>query len=476
MTRQLIFVLILIWAVAVAFAACDDTGTDGDGDGDSDTDVDSDSDGDSDSDTGPTWTHEVVNPDEAGQFSSLDVGPTGTVAVAYYGFRPEIGPDCDVLGDVIPENRYALYYSYLDPGAAAWETETVTKTLHLAQPNGLSFRFAPNGTPTIATFGGEAIDVLCSANDSVLASRGPDKTWSLQTVATDSSGATPAADDDCPLEAATKGYAVGAWPALAFSKTGETAVMYRDNHFWNMQRDDILRADAEVVFPGGGGAMMVDCGDGGGRDNSAVYDSEDRFVGFHRITQEANAEDRHGLWAHRLEADDTWSVFMLVAGQVGFGERSVVGGDGGPRAVAYYDPRVLQPYLAELVEPAQFADGGGWIHDDAIGDTRYDEGRFPVVARHPDGRIAMAYYRCTRSGSSGTACEDDHDAVVFAWRNAAGSWTREVIDEGSRGQCGTNISLAFDADGVAWVSYVCVRNPSGSDFFAELKVAHRRPL
>jgi hypothetical protein len=460
----------LVLSLGTAFFACD-----GAVESDADADADTDSDTDADADEGPRWAIEVIAGDNVGQYSSIDVDSNGKVGVAYWGFNRRQGEDCPVKGQPTPTYFVPLYFSYREPGADTWQQEQVSEEIYLGAPKGCSFRFAPDDTPSIALQNGEPIDVLCEANDAALATRAANGTWTATTVAANPSDAAPNDQDTCNAGASTAGYGVGDWPGLCFDSTGTYAVMYRDTHFQGMQRDDLHRADTQVAI--GGANYMVDCGSGGGTDNACIFDSEDSFIGFHRITTDSALNQRHGLWANRLEPDGTWSRWMVTPGLVGFQESSVVALGDGQLALVYYDPGSGHPWVAELVAPDVFMDGASWTQE-RIGDDRYVEGDYPSIAVSPEGRLAVAYYRCARSaeGASCTSPTDSQDGVVFAWRGASGSWTREVVEEGGLGQCGRYISLAFGPDGAAYISYVCARNVAGDEFVEELKVATRRPL
>ena len=437
--------------------------------------ADGDADGDGDGDADPTWVTEVVASDGVGRYSSIDVDADGTVGVGYYGFDARNDGICDeVSGEQPPRTFFPVHYAHLAAGSASWETEQVTETLHLTAPAGLSFRFAPDGTPGLALYSGDPIDVLCSANDAVYATRAPGGTWSFETAAADSGQAAPTDDESCNASASTAGYTVGEWPALAIDSSGDPAILYRDTHFGGMQRDDIARADAELAYRQGGWSQeMVDCGAGGGRDNAVAFDSEDRLVALHRITRESQIESRHGLWAHRRQTDGTWLQLRLAQGMVDLGERSITATADGAVAAVYYDPSSGHAWLAELEDPVRFADAGSWAPLE-LGNDSYNEGLSPAIGQTASGTLAVAYYRCAATGVE--TCSPAQDGVIFGWRSGSGSWRWETVDEGANGECGTNLSLAIGPDGSAWISYVCVRHLSGSDFVEELKVARRRPL
>ena len=100
----------------------------------------------------------------------------------------EIRPNCTEITVGTPpypmRTRAPLYYTELAPGGTAWSApELVDEPLHLGSFGGLSFRFSPSGTPSIAYWGGPPTGVLCSANDAVLATRTAPAVWTMETAA-----------------------------------------------------------------------------------------------------------------------------------------------------------------------------------------------------------------------------------------------------------------------------------------------------
>lgn len=459
-----------------SYGTCECLSSDGDADSDSDVDADADLDGDadadvvdgdiesdSDADEPDSWSLEFTS-ERVGRFSSIDIAADGTIGVAYYDFVSFEDGECNEL-DPVAIRRWTIWYSYRSPGAPSWETEMVTQPIHLSSPEGLSFRFAPDGTPTIAVFGGEPFDVLCSANDSLYGVRQADGDWVFETVAADSGDTPVPVAATCPPDASTAGWTVGAWPSLAYDLSGNPAILYRDTHFGGLERDDTLRADVELAYRSDGwDHIMVDCGDGGGLHNSVVFDSEDRLVGAYLIPIDTLA-GRYGLWATRLETNGAFAPLRLSMNIVEITESSLAAGAAETVAVAYYDGNDQRAFVAELTDPGRFGDGVSW-NIEVASDTTFDEGRSPSLEYAPTGELLLAYSRCARAG--GDLCSSLQDGLVLAWRDLDGSWIREVADEGSDiGFCGENVSLSVDSSGTIWVSYTCLE---------ELRVIRREPL
>jgi hypothetical protein len=481
--------LLLVPAGVFALAVgCDDDPPPADADGDGDVDGDSDGDGDGDPTLGFDKT--VVSAEGMGNFVTLDISSSGTVGVAYYTFDARDDGLCtEVLGDPPTKRRAPIYYMERPAGATAWsEPELVAEPIHLGSFGGLSLRYAPSGIPSIAFWGGDPIDVLCSANDAILATRTAPGTWATEAAATASSAPMPAWSEEstCPAAASQAGYAVGEMPALDFDSAGTPAILYRDTHYGGMQEDDIRRADAEIAIREGGWAtQVVDC-DGAGQDNALVFDTDDRPVTVQRVVRDSHVDDRHGLWASRRETDGTWlAPVRLAQGSHDLDESSIVAGPNGHVAVVYYDPTPMLPWVAELIDPTRFGDGASWYQEE-LGSINYNEGLNPSIAIAPDGDLAVAYRRCNRSGS-GDECSHAVDAVVFARRLCPPSaidpsgctWRYETVDEGNPGancaEQGTALGIA--PDGTVWIAYDCSRAVTDTTFVTELVVAtSRRPM
>jgi hypothetical protein len=426
---------------------------------------------------GANWTTEVVATDDVGRYASLDVADDGTVGMVYFAVQSRDDGLCtEVTGDQPQRTRFPLYYAQLEPDAADWSTELVAEPLHLLSPVGVSFLFSPSGVPSVAMFGGEPIDVLCSANDALFGTRDSLGDWNFEPAATESADTpVPGEDDACRPAASNAGYTVGQWPALAFDNSGQPAIAYQDTHMGTMQRDDVMRADAELAYRQGGWTHhMVDCSVGGGINNSLVFDTDDRPVVLHRIARDDTTNPRHGLWVTRRESNGAWLRTMLATGRTEVQESSLAAGADNRVAVIYYDPGSTHPWVAELEDTVRFADGASWLQVE-LGNNAYEEGQYPSTAWSPDGTLAVAYYRCARNGGDGS-CDADHDALIYAWRTAAGLWRYETVDEGGTGHCGTHTSLAFGPDGTAWIAYACVRQEGSSEFISEIKVARRSVL
>jgi hypothetical protein len=419
-------------------------------------------------DTGPPvpkWHHETVDRGAIGRHLRLAVVDDAP-AVAYFATTGVEGEACDEVGDSPPNKiRWSVFYAA--PGADGWEVETASEILYVGQPVGLDLKTAPDGTPTLAAMTGEPVVNLkyCGANDVGLLSRTAPGQWALDTlVATSGEAATGQAASDY-------GDVVGYWPSVAWDAAGTAAVAYKDVHAGSIQSDDLGRADLEVVW--GSQHVAVDIGKGAGNYNTLAFDSVGRpLILYHTPTDDFTAS-QHGLWLAR--SDDggaTWPSVKLNAGKNTERPSLVVKGD--EVWVAYYKVSDGLPWIARLIDPNQLESlDGGW-QQERFGDPLYDEGTHPSLAIAPDGRVAVAYYRCTRATNGLGNCSPNDDAVVFAWFED-GEWEVEVVDEGEQGLCGLTPSLAFLADGTAVIAYQC--STQGTDGFQfEVRVATREPL
>jgi hypothetical protein len=426
------------------------------------------------------WSEPIVVADgDVGMHLDLAVLADGSPAVAFF---PMAGRDdglCEEIagGSVAPPERVRWNLSYAEEDAdGSFRLETVVPMLVLGAPLGLSLGVGGDGEPAIAALAGEADpgNAYCGAHDVALYQRSGGGSWSAEIAVRDSGEAATG------MPASDFGSVVGLWPALAFDPDGNPAVAYKDVHSGSIQLDDLRRADLELAWREGGGwrHIAIDPGFGAGDYNQLVFDGEGRPVAvYYNPTDTPEMRDIRGLWAARSDDGETWERVQLELAAIREGPDAVVGPDGRLH-VAYYDGSRREPVVWTLTNAEQFTDlAAGWEDETVLSDRRHDEGRYPSLAVAPDGRLALAYYRCMRRTDAADApCRPDDDAVVFAFRDAAGGWTVEVVDEGDpAGACGLWPAVGFDGEGRALLAYACQRLVSGSLVY-EVRFARRAPL
>jgi hypothetical protein len=434
--------------LSIALAAC--SGDDGES---SEPDVGPRRDVVSSDTDGPSgdWEISVIEAGGFGKHVNLDVRDDGTIGVAYYSFGGTPSGPCPGLGIEDPPEQtvWPLHYAELAPGAASWVTESVVDQAVFGNPSGIDFLFGPDGSPTIASTTGQPVMIgliaYCGSHNAGFYTRSGG-TWNLTELVMESgTAATGEAGSDF-------GTVVGNWPAMAFDSGGQPALAYRDVHSGSIQSDDMRRADLEFSWQGR--AIPVDIGRGAGIYTRIVFDSQNRPNIAYYIPTEDLSESQLGVWVTRSsDQGATWEMVKLFNTGTSDGPDPILDADGNLAVVLYHSGNG-RPQLVRLPDESTFADAGTWDFKE-IGDTRYDEGYSPSLALSPSGRLAVAYYRCTRSVEGLGECNPAEDAVVFAYETEDGSWKQEVVDPGDTGLCGTSPALGFDSDGHPVIAYGC---------------------
>lgn len=421
---------------------------------------------------GQDWTLSVIDEEGGGLHVRLASAKDGKIGVAYFPVTGvEDGP-CEELNFDSPPPRVRWSLKYAQLNGAAWDIETVAQQLYVGQPTGLDLGFFANGNPVIAAMTGDPLAMYryCGVNDMGLLTK-QGNAWQPETAVTNSGQAStgePGSDF---------GEVVGYFPSLAFDASGQPAVAYKDVHSGSIQSDDRRRADLELAWRQGNTwrAIPVDFGTGAGDFNQLRFDSQGRPNIAYYVPTESLEQTRQGIWITRSTDDGaTWPRVQLY-NQATSERPALATAQDGQLHVAYYHAAKGYPALATLKDDAQFESfAQGWSAQD-IGDSRYDEGYSPSIAIGPQGQIAVAYYRCTKSTGTLGDCTTEDDALIFAWSDN-GQWTREVVDEGDvGGYCGSSPSLAFDADGYAIIAYRCEVEVEGS-LKPQVKFAKRKSL
>lgn len=432
-------------------------------------------------DGGTPWVaHTVIDTGGVGNGISVAATPGGMVAAAYWTTTSTTNGQCP-YNPPVDRNEWELRYA--TRSTAGWNVETVASVPLVGAPRGVALSFAPDGSgPVIAAKGGPVAPPgpigYCGANDADLYHRGAGGTWTPETAASLSADAIATSGDT----SYDVGFVVGDWPGLAWDSSGQPAIAYKDVHFGGEQHDDLARADLELAWKQGGGwtDLPIDMGEGAGDYNALAFDTSGRPIVLYvdpldRPMVNGVAGPPKGLFIARADTSGAnWTRVELLANYTPVGSSIVVAPKTGTVWVAWYDRGEGMPWVGELTDETQFGSvSKGWKLT-RIGDNQFDEGQHPSIAAAPDGRVAVAYYRCVLATGGIGNCDPNDDALIFAWE-AGGTWTREVVDTGGDGLCGMNPSLTFTPDGHAEIVYQCsVKTSSGFDL--EVLAAERDPL
>ncbi len=386
----------------------------------------------------------------------LASGPSGEVGAALFANDGVDDGDCDELDVDVPptRRRWPITYSEWDAAAQTWTSEEVVRPLYVGAPTGLDLGFSTSGEPQIAAMIGDPLPLYryCGANDVGLLTRSGGS-WSEE-VAVANSGEAATGEPGSDF-----GEVVGYYPALAYDASGAPAIAYKDVHSGSIQSDDRRRADLELAWRRGGGwsALPVDFGLGAGDFNQLLFDRSGAPVISYYVPTESLEGARQGVWVTRSQDEGlTWPRVQLY-NQANTERPAMVADDEtGELHVLFYQSEKGYPALATFDSEGDFESASdGWAIQD-LGDSRYDEGYSPSLAISPTGRLAAAFYRCTRSTEGLGECSVGSDAVIFAWRDGDGTWSQEVVDEGEDdGFCGEAPSLAFDQGNRPVIAYRC---------------------
>lgn len=418
------------------------------------------------------WTLETIDTAGVGHQTQLAVAPDGTIGVAYFSTQGRADGLCEELGDDPPQRIvWDLHYQQLVGGT--WDKELVLAVPLVGSPVGLDLAFSPESQAVVGTMGGEPLALLnyCGANDATLLWRDAPGTWTPETAVANSGEAAsgqPASDF---------GSVVGYWASVAFDPDGNPAVAYKDVHNGSIQSDDFGRADLELGWRQGGGwnAIPVDVGAGAGNFNQLAFDKQGRPVIVYHNPKGEIIGSKHGVWVARSEDQGaTWQMVQLMVGTTAETPALLIHPEDGSIWVAYYKGADGLPYVANLVDDSNFESlSDGWVQKE-VGDHLYDEGYYPNLAVTKRGDIALAYYRCARATDGIGNCNQNTDALVFAWEEG-GVWEREVVDEGAGGNCGMYPALGMTSSGEPVIAYQCsAETDEGYEY--QLKFAKRKAL
>ena len=349
---------------------------------------------------------------------------------------------------------------------------------------------AGDAIPDLRYCGGGNLSLFTPSND-------PDaEEWDVEYVAEQSDQARSG-------EAASDfGFVVGYWPSLAQSESGAQMIVYQDVHGGSLQRDDLARADLEVAIktsPNGSWSHeVIDLAEGAGIFNQALITPQGDQLALYYISFDAQQTERarQGLWLARRTGDGEWERGLVFGGPTR-GQPSIIPFGAGV-AIAYYDPQSRRPVIAVLDDLSRVTDSGAWRRV-ALGDLKYNEGHSPSLAQLPDGRLAIAWYRC--GPAEVEECRPADDAVIFAYseRSVTGqreeepsddeenetieqatisdvTWKIEVVESGEEALCGIDPQLVIDKSKRAWVTWQCSRrSDSQGGFEYRLESARRDP-
>ncbi len=452
-----------------------------------------------------SWAKKVlVEGGQMGLLPKLAITSTSspTIAVGYWsneGFEAEKCTGINVMDPPLAV-RWSLKYAQWD--GENWINETIDQPILLGNPPGLDLIFNAQNQPVLSVLSGKVVAKTryCGGSDLGIYQRTDTmgigestlanemnmmsfdesqfllKKWDLDLAAVDSKQAASGED------ASDYGDVVGYWPSISQSKQGQYLVAYQDVHGGGLQRDDLARADLEVVI-GQNGAWQheaVDFGEGAGIRMSTGFLSDGTPLILYEIPIEAAQEERNrqGLWL-AFKRNGTWEKAQIAKGPQKTKAALLVHKD--QIIIAYYD---LSQKLLNLISyqtqgtlndvPIENMDN--WDQQQ-LGDLRYNEGLNPSLAVDSTGRIAIAWYRC--SSVEDDSCRPSEDAVIFGWQKAVDGkdWVFEVVEQGEEGSCGLSPSLQITAQNEAILVWQCFRrSEDGSGFESRLESGFRVKL
>ncbi|MBN2718852.1 MAG: hypothetical protein JXX14_23605 [Deltaproteobacteria bacterium] len=419
-----------------------------------------------DSAAAPEWEIELVSDMAAGIQTRLVAGPDDMLGLTWFANDAFDDGLCDEIAVNPPTRlRQRFYYGVKSGSASPWTVEEVDSPVITLLPTGLSLAYSPDGLPTIAYTGGVPEGQFCGGNDAVLATRTATG-WQFETAASESG------DSQTGIVGSDEGMVVGLWPALAYSASGEPAVVHKDAHFGALQSIDLRKADAEFAWRRGGGWIYeaIDANEGAGEPNALVFDG-DTPIAVYGIPVETQQDSRKGVWAARRADDGTWEEkIQLHEGAISTDIAAGINPVTGELVVAFYSASDKAVRVRRLSDLSNFTNSLSWTSE-IVTRALYDEGDYLSLAFTPQGKEVLAYHRCRLNSSTSDSCDQNDEAALLAIRTD-GVWRDEVITASAKGSCGEYTSVAVDSRGVAHVVYRCTEN-DGDQYYFRLFVASK---
>ena len=438
----------------------------------------------------PWFEKYLIDSGGMGLHGKLSRAPDGSLGIAYWSTDGQEGEACvDIEVDDPPlDVRWALKFAQWNDDEG-WQSELVSNPLLLGNPPGLDLDYQSTNKPIISALAGDAIPELryCGGGNLTLftpPTNSDSQEWEYEYVAETSNQAMSG------NEASDFGFVVGYWPSLSQNRSGKRMIVYQDVHGGSLQRDDLVRADLEVALqdnPNGAWRYeVIDLGEGAGIYNQALITESNDYLALYYISFDAQQAERQrqGLWLSKRNDNGEWTKALVYGGPTR-GEPSLISYKNG-LAIAYYDQQARRPVLVILSSLDQIDDPSTW-QKIMLGDLRYNEGHSPSLKQLPDGRLALAWYRC--GPAEVEDCRSSDDAVIFSYPDRQesedisemeaqdelqGSWVIEIVESGEEALCGFGPQLEIDGDDQIWVSWQCSRR-SGTDgsFQYQLESAKR---
>ena len=440
----------------------------------------------------PWFEKYMVDSGGVGLHAQMSRSPDGQIGIAYWSTDGQEGEACaDIEVDDPPlEVRWDLKFARWD-STEGWKPELVSNPLLLGNPPGLDLDYQSSNQPIITALSGDAIPELryCGGGNLTIFEPPADSTtekWNYEYVVETSNQAMSG------NAASDFGFVVGYWPSLSQNQSGKRMIVYQDVHGGSLQRDDLVRADLEVAIQNNPNSAwryeVIDLGEGAGIYNQAlVTDSGNQLVLYYISFDAQQAErQRQGLWLAQRNDEGEWIKYLVYGGPTR-GEPSLISYKNG-LAIAYYDQQARRPVLTILDQLNQFEDTTAW-QKIMLGDLRFNEGHSPSLKQLPDGRLALAWYRCGPAEIE--ECRSSDDAVIFSYPDRqeleeqdedqeqddlSGTWLMEIVESGEEALCGFAPQLEIDGEEHIWISWQCSRRSSTDGSFQYQLESAKREL
>lgn len=396
-------------------------------------------------DVKPTFTDPIL-PSAPAAFAA---GPGGRIAIAFF---VEIAQtylcDTGLAQATITDQELRLARSS-DLGAT-WQVELV-QTVHPA--DAVALVYSSDGALHLAYTGGEVASKVCVASDLVYRRIVDGSLGSDAVLATGSAGSS---NDPNPCRlmqgVCTLGDLVGPYASIGALDDGRVLLAYLDFHYGFSQETDTDGSDLEIVIGdpplGTGDRRCLDDSSGAGKFNAvfAGQDGRGAVVNWvsesHNFIEQGCLDERpagveyswpEGIRLWQENEDSTWSSWMV--GEIAVNQQL---------AAAYTDNEgyfIFHSAGDRLVAEVS-VDGQAFSRQTV--DDRGQNGVMPAATVAPDGRIVVAYGRCSTRASGDCTAADD--AVMIGVR-ADGSWHNERVVNDSDAQDRYVLGVGWPADG-----------------------------
>ncbi len=374
------------------------------------------------------------------------VGPGGQIAMAYYAEPDPVIPYLCVtnLGEEDIED-VQLHLARYD--GSTWTSELV-ETVH--SPDSVAAIYDASGTLHLAYMSGPTTGTYCGVSQLFWRAIPSGGVGSPTTIAADSS-----TGDACRLmqNACNAGDNVGRFPSIANLADGRMLLAYQDTHYNFGQQTDIEGSDLEVAIGtpplSGGDRQCLDDSSGAGHFSVAFAGQGGRggIATWSPVTHHFNSSGCLDNPPVEEGSPYSWlrGIYLVQEGEEGdWTNTHIADIIVDQRLAAAYteaDGYVIAYNLGGQLAAYHSAEGTSF--QNRIVDQAGRNAVSPSAGVDSEGRIVIAYARCSQS--PGSSCSAAQDGVRLA-ALVEGRWHTEDVVNDVDSLDGVDVRLHFDPD------------------------------